>query len=287
MRFAFFFSYEFSYKIEPKTDPDSSSKDYCLRKSKISSSHGSRSESIESVNSFSAKNRSSYLNINAADHMTVHSRNSSLDSSDVILNLNKVDKPSSLNIPNSSKINQTSSNSSLDTSNNHLFKANDKYNNKSSEIRVKVNIELNDFNNNLKTNDRISSVIYKSLLITDKYRTKDVKRLILEKFFLNPNLCDQFVLVQILNNSNSANSTQTVNELVIKDNCNVFYAVLKSVPNMQFVLRKRHDSVKLNGALFNDTNQLTNSSTQNRKVIDRKTPPGSQNPYYLQKSEKY
>jgi hypothetical protein len=219
--------------------------------------------------------------------MTVHSRNSSLDSSDVILNLNKVDKPSSLNIPNSSKINQTSSNSSLDTSNNHLFKANDKYNNKSSEIRVKVNIELNDFNNNLKTNDRISSVIYKSLLITDKYRTKDVKRLILEKFFLNPNLCDQFVLVQILNNSNSANSTQTVNELVIKDNCNVFYAVLKSVPNMQFVLRKRHDSVKLNGALFNDTNQLTNSSTQNRKVIDRKTPPGSQNPYYLQKSEKY
>ena len=201
--------------------------------------------------------------------MTDHSRNSSSVNSE-LLKL-KLDIPSSSTISNLGNSDQTCIGKCLDMSNNNSLTVNNKYNNKSTDIRVKVNIELSDLNKNLKTNEQISSVIYKSLLITDKYRTKDVKRLILEKFFLNQDLCDQFSLVQILNNNNKTSSSQTTNELVINDNCNVFYAA-KSVPNMQFVLRKRHNSVKLNGNLVNDANQFTNLSTQNRKIISQLSP---------------
>jgi hypothetical protein len=112
--------------------------------------------------------------------------------------------------------------------------------NNPSEIRVKVNIESS-------AND--SNIVYKMMPINDKYRTKDVKRLILEKFFMNPETCDIYQLVQILdpqNYTSSFTSDSTLfqpshepsKELVINDNCNVFYAA-KNMNEMLFVLRKK------------------------------------------------
>jgi hypothetical protein len=92
----------------------------------------------------------------------------------------------------------------------------------SSEVRVKVNMDSKEH----------SAVMYKKMSINDKYRTKDVKRLILEKFFLNPDSADKYTLVQILGSGPGGG------ELVINDNCNVFYAA-KRLPEMQFVLRSK------------------------------------------------
>lgn len=182
-----------------------------------------------------------------------HSRNSSMGSSaDIIENhmgKSMIDSPQSnsdnqsTNTSNSidgystmpkpaggSKLSANASASALPTSSS------------SSEMRVKVNIESNEIN----TND--SGVLYKKMFINDKLRTKDVKRLILQKFFLNPDNFDKYTLVQILNPATNTtspcyvNSTSGVdananpNELIIKDNCNVYYAA-KNMPDMQFVLR--------------------------------------------------
>jgi hypothetical protein len=129
-----------------------------------------------------------------------------------------------------------------------------------SPIVAKVNIEIsNDLNNNsLNKNDDqqliSSTVVYKRIYIRDCDRTKDIKRTILEKFLYDPDLCDKYMLVQILNatgngmgalgnltnHSGSSDSLggQQAKELIISDNCNVYYAA-KSVPEMQFVLRRR------------------------------------------------
>lgn len=82
---------------------------------------------------------------------------------------------------------------------------------------------------NIESNEQ-SGVMYKKMSINDKYRTKDVKRLILEKFFLNADTCDKYTLVQILGPNGG--------ELVINDDCNVFYAA-KTLPDMHFVLRSK------------------------------------------------
>lgn len=106
-----------------------------------------------------------------------------------------------------------------------------------------------------------SGVMYKKMSINDKYRTKDVKRLILEKFFLNPEQADNYTLVQILGPGNG--------ELVINDNCNVFYAA-KSVPDMQFVLRSKtatHTATKNLPSSF--------SSSANMVVLDSSMANGS------------
>jgi hypothetical protein len=89
--------------------------------------------------------------------------------------------------------------------------------------------------------------------INDKYRTKDVKRLILEKFFMSADLSDKYQLVQILDPQNYTSSFTAessaafqpahdpAKELVINDNCNVFYAA-KNIPDMLFVLRRKDGS---------------------------------------------
>jgi len=40
--------------------------------------------------------------------------------------------------------------------------------------------------------------MYKTIYVKDSDRTKDVKRLILEKFLKNPDTCDNYTLVQVI-----------------------------------------------------------------------------------------
>lgn len=129
-----------------------------------------------------------------------------------------------------------------------------------SNLVVRVNIESN-MNQN--------TVLYKTIYVKDSDRTKDVKRAILEKFLQNPDNCDKYTLVQVFNNSktsepNSINMQQK--ELIINDNCNVFYAA-KSVPNMQFVLKYREvtNSWKANSSCSNTSllNSAQNISSTN------------------------
>jgi hypothetical protein len=118
----------------------------------------------------------------------------------------------------------------------------------SSEMRVKVRIESDHTSNNLNEQMIASTVVYKQLSISDKYRTKDVKRLILQKFFLSPDLCDKYSLVQVLNGdslSSGFGDASMNSELLISDKDNVFYAA-KKVPDMQFVLRSKTMVAKLN-----------------------------------------
>jgi hypothetical protein len=125
-----------------------------------------------------------------------------------------------------------------------------------SEIRVKVNIE---------SNGNGSNIVYKKMSINDKYRTKDVKRLILEKFFLSPDISDKYQLVQILDPQNYTSSFtsdelfepshEPTKELVINDNCNVFYAA-KNMPDMLFVLRKKDGEMVTSGYSNNSSSSL-------------------------------
>ena len=257
--------YDFSYMIEPKFERDSvNMNNPNNRKLKLNLSQGSRSESNESLNSsnspYSSSNKTP-ASISKYQHNKNHSRNSSLGNSDVFeSNSNKINS----NLNDSPLVNTKNSNIYTPTananSNSDIYltvpktdKSSTTNNSNVSEMRVKVNIELNSYdnNNNYKNDEQIvaSSVVYKQMTITDKYRTKDVKRLILEKFFLNPDLSDKYILVQILNPTSSySNQSEPSpqNELIIKDNCNVYYAA-KNLPSMQFVLRKKPN--ESNGAL--------------------------------------
>lgn len=125
-------------------------------------------------------------------------------------------------------------------------------------MRVKVNVE----SNNEQSNGNVSSsVVYKYISITDKHRTKDVKRLVLEKFFLNPDLCEKYSLIQILSTNNSSNehSASSQNELIINDNCNVFYAA-KRTSDMQFLLKRKFPTIYQNGNLNSSYNGLNSYS---------------------------
>lgn len=144
--------------------------------------------------------------------------------------------------------------------------------NSPSEMRVKVNIE----NMNEASGSPLSSggtaILYKKMSINDKYRTKDVKRLILDKFFLNPDLSDKYQLVQILDPSlyqsmdlgeQHVHGSGASNELIINDNCNVFYAA-KNMPDMLFVLRKKaggavHGGMKAYASSLTTSNIATGS----------------------------
>jgi hypothetical protein len=131
-------------------------------------------------------------------------------------------------------------------------------------MRIKVKIEP-DYSNNLNKEQLIAStVLYKQLSISDKYRTKDVKRLILQKFFLNSDLCDNYYLVQVFNMNNSSiattgamgnNFNHDQNELIINDKDNVFYAA-KKVNDMQFVLRPKGSSNFNNSASKSSSTKL-------------------------------
>ena len=80
----------------------------------------------------------------------------------------------------------------------------------------------------------------------------------MEKFFLSPDLCDKYILVQILNESWNLSSghlehiapSSSQNELVINDNCNVFYAA-KTKPDcdIQFMLKRKFPPNSSNGQL--------------------------------------
>lgn len=72
-------------------------------------------------------------------------------------------------------------------------------------MNVKVIIEFNNPNEVLKNNERVvaNTVIYKKIYIKDSDRTKDVKKAILEKFFLDPETCDKYGLVQVFSQSNA------------------------------------------------------------------------------------
>lgn len=102
----------------------------------------------------------------------------------------------------------------------------------------------------MDTGDHAGTVMYKKMSINDKYRTKDVKRLILEKFFLNPDHAEKYTLIQMLGGGK---------ELVINDNCNVFYAA-KDLPDMQFVLRAKNSAM---GGLSSMSSTLADSAIPN------------------------
>jgi hypothetical protein len=121
----------------------------------------------------------------------------------------------------------------------------------SSDMRVKVNVESD-----------VTTVVYKLISITDKLRTKDVKRLILEKFFLNPDSCDKYTLVQLLSN----NDPTSQSELIINDNCNVYYAA-KNMSDMQFLLKLKsmQSSRNQSGATNLHVNNSNSDFSSNNK----------------------
>ena len=295
-------SYELSYMIEPKFDRESSylsaNGSSSNRKPKTSISQGSRSESIESISSYNMinqnlTNQTNIVNSNSLINSLTsrtsssnsknyaakrgdahHSRNSSMESSDILdpaLVKSGIDSP----LMFKKSISSENNNGNINNNNNlhqprnlEPFTTLHKYTKSStasiinttssSEIRVKVNIE-----NTAETTSG-TSILYKKMSINDKYRTKDVKRLILEKFFLNPDLCDKYQLVQILDPDNykpmNAYGTegQMVNELVINDNCNVYYAA-KNMLDMLFVLRKKNGAI---GFTKNNSSLMRNNSSQ-------------------------
>ena len=278
--------YEFSYMIEPKFDRENSSNGN-LRKSKYTSlSQTSNSNSIESINSFN--NNNSNNNYNSANKTPLstsklnhspsgqklvidHSRNSSMGSSDLIDSSNSSSKRDSKNTNTVLNIDTHSNDSNEE---NLSAKFSQQSMNPSSEMRIKVKIEP-DYSNSLNKEQLIAStVLYKQLSISDKYRTKDVKRLILQKFFLNPDLCDNYYLVQVFNMNNSSITTTGAsttnhdhNELIINDKDNVFYAA-KKVNDMQFVLRPKNNSSN-----FSHGNNIGSSKYGSSAKLNELPPP--------------
>jgi len=125
---------------------------------------------------------------------------------------------------------------------------------------VKVNIELLN-NSQIIDNSDVSAannVKYKKISIKDSDRTKEIKRLILSKFQMDIEKADKFHLFQKFSDGQD--------ELLIKDNCNVFYAV-KNVDELQFILRERdHNNNNTTGGNFTG-NSLTangNANSNNR-----------------------
>lgn len=76
--------------------------------------------------------------------------------------------------------------------------------NNSPNMDVKVIVEFNQ-NEVLKNNEKMvaNTVIYKKISIKDSDRTKDVKKAILEKFFLDSETCDKYSLVQVFSQPNT------------------------------------------------------------------------------------
>lgn len=116
---------------------------------------------------------------------------------------------------------------------------NNSLNNKSPILFAKVNIQENESDSSLVAATLINSispslVSYKKIPIKDSDRTKDIKRLILSKFLMDPNKSDKYNLIQVFNNNNN----NSYNELLINDQFNVYYAI-KSVDDIQIVLRPK------------------------------------------------
>ena len=126
----------------------------------------------------------------------------------------------------------------------------------SSPASLVVKVKIDCGSENLKSDEQIvaSTTMYKRIYIKDSDRTRDVKRTILEKFLLDRDTCDKYSLVQVFNQ----NSSQK--DLLIGDNCNVFYAA-RNETDMEFVLRRKLNTglSMSNGALNgNQPNNLPN-----------------------------
>jgi hypothetical protein len=224
-------NYEYSYLIEPK-----------------SSSLASRSESINSVNSVLSPQAGNIIKTPLSKSKFDHSLNSSYGSSDMFDSSGKFkDNWSSSNTSTSfnEMTNKTEKPPATAISSSTSSAA------ASSDMRVKVNVESD-----------VTTVVYKLISITDKLRTKDVKRLILEKFFLNPDSCDKYTLVQLLSN----NDPTSQSELIINDNCNVYYAA-KNMSDMQFLLKLKsmQSSRNQSGATNLHVNNSNSDFSSNNK----------------------
>lgn len=213
-------NYNMSYAIEPRDiDIEGSLNNGANRKSKTNS--GLLSESTDSLLSYNKTPQSDKKRFNSS-----HSRHSSYGG-----NSNSELNPTSA----SNLLQSITSDSSIRNSTDGYFtiQKSSKSSLSSDKMNVKVIIEFNNPNEVLKNDERVvaNTVIYKKIYIKDSDRTKDVKKAILEKFFLDPETCDKFGLVQVFSQPNTK-------ELPIGDNCNVYYAA-KNVQDMQFVLRRR------------------------------------------------
>lgn len=153
-------------------------------KKKSSLSRSSRCESLESINSNNNNNNDNlpvkqhqqqqYQNQLSINSNSKHSRNSSNTSnSDSIVN-------SSNN--NNNNVMNGSSQGSLTLNNNSS-------DNSKSLLVVKVNVECSD--------DNLSSTVYKKIFVKDSDRTKEVKKLILEKFLMSADKADKYNLLQV------------------------------------------------------------------------------------------
>jgi hypothetical protein len=220
------------------------------------------------INSITSRTSSS---INSKLLKQQHSRTSSFETNSDLINIDSpsANKKSIYSDSNSSSTNIPLSASAASHTLHKYTKSStssiiNSSSNGSAEIRVKVNVE----------NQILNNTMYKKMSINDRYRTKDVKRLILEKFFLDPDLSEKYMLVQILD-PNLYNPTannfepQPQNELIINDNVNVFYAK-KNVSDILFVLRKKDPN-----AIFSNSNtsvgsaNISTSSNQNNPCILR------------------
>jgi hypothetical protein len=136
--------------------------------------------------------------------------------------------------------------------------------------------------------------MYKTIYVKDSDRTKDVKRLILEKFLKNPDTCDNYTLVQVFNNNendlnNIQQQQQQQKDFAINDNCNVFYAA-KNVSNMQYVcMQLRLKNANKSDQLINNNDSIildkAKSNSINRVITD--LPPVSPNHNHLHSQQSY
>ncbi|CAF0979697.1 unnamed protein product, partial [Brachionus calyciflorus] len=228
--------YKYTYIIEPKNEPD--------RNSRVKSNLSNRSDSNESLNATNLlllNNNLKTPNIRPKSLInnkanSNHSRCSSIGSSDLI---NSSESPKSL-LKNS--MSNSSQNDSCNTSNSLDFAPRNQIN----QYTVKVKIDQDE------PGQRESEILYKKMAINDRDRTNGVKKKILEKFLLNSDNIEDYVLVQIFDNN--LNSIQQ--EIQIDDNINVFYA-LKCVEDIQLVLRKRN---RTNMNSSNDSGYSNNSN---------------------------
>ncbi|RNA37812.1 ral guanine nucleotide dissociation stimulator-like 1 isoform X2 [Brachionus plicatilis] len=184
------------------------------RNSRVKSNISYRSESNESLNqmSFTGLKTPGVKQKSIFKTKSNHSRCSSIGSSDLA---DSSESPKSI-LKNS--MSNSSQNDSCNTSNSIECSP------ISNQYTVKVKIEQNE-----PAKRPEAEILYKKMCISNQDRTKEVKTRILSKFFMNPELYDEFVLVQVLD---------VPNEIPIGDNSNVFYA-LRNSEDMQLVLRKR------------------------------------------------
>lgn len=251
-------NYQLSYLIEPRGDTDGSLSNSSAKDRKSKTSVILLSESTDSIlSSILTSNKtpqSAKKNFDHSRHSSYGGNSSCVDSANF-----KSNSPMILS--------QATDSSSIKNSTDGYFtiqkssKSSISSTNTSPNLVVKVIIEFTNPDENLKIDERLvaNTVIYKRIFIKDSDRTKDVKKAILEKFFLDPETCDKYSLVQVFNQTNQK-------ELPIGDNCNVYYAA-KNVPDMQFVLRRRNNG--LNGNANNVNNALND--------INNGSPPKSSN----------